>query len=403
VLDRWLLASAADLARFVRAEMAAYRLYTVVPRLMTFIGELTNVYVRFNRGRLKGRDGGAGGDGDGGDDGGDAAAASTADRLAALSTLHTALCSLAVAMAPFTPFLCETMWRNLRRALPPDATPASVHWAPFPDPPPDSPADADVRAGVSVVVRAIELARTVRERSGRPLRQPLARLTLVTPDPATLALLTPDLRRYILAEANVRELEASTDVKAWCATRLVPDWPALGKRLGRALPAVKRALADADGDLVASIERGEAVTVGGVELEAGAIKVQRSFAPTPPPDKARLDGDGDGDLFVALDLTVDADLAAAGTARDVATRVQKARKTAGLVAGEPVRVWLGGVGGGALPAALADALAAQADWVAASLGAPPRGLADLPAGADEMLRETHAVGGAEFELVLTRV
>lgn len=35
-------------------------------------------------------------------------------------------------MAPFTPFFCETMYQNLRRALPEDA-PQSVHWCDFPE------------------------------------------------------------------------------------------------------------------------------------------------------------------------------------------------------------------------------------------------------------------------------
>ena len=34
--------------------LAAYRLYTVVPRLVKFVDELTNWYVRMNRRRLKG-------------------------------------------------------------------------------------------------------------------------------------------------------------------------------------------------------------------------------------------------------------------------------------------------------------------------------------------------------------
>ena len=136
VLDRWLLASSRELARFVRAEMGAYRLYTVVPRLTRFIADLTNVYVRYNRSRLKGKE--DGGSGAAGDDDDDDAAAATAtataaapssssssspslsderDRMAALSTLHSVLTELCVIMSPFTPFLCELMWRNLRRAL----------------------------------------------------------------------------------------------------------------------------------------------------------------------------------------------------------------------------------------------------------------------------------------------
>ena len=57
VLDRWITAATRTLTAFVRTEMGAYRLYTVVPRLVGFIEALTNVYVRYNRKRLKGRAG----------------------------------------------------------------------------------------------------------------------------------------------------------------------------------------------------------------------------------------------------------------------------------------------------------------------------------------------------------
>lgn len=371
--------------------MGAYRLYTVVPRLTRFINDLTNVYVRYNRVRMKGKAAGDGGE--------RAARAASADRVAALSTLHATLTTLAVVMAPFTPFLCEVMWRNLRKALPEEATPRSVHWASFPDPPPDRAGDDAVRAGVSVMQAAIELARTTRERAGKPLRQPLSTLTLISADPALLAALTPDLEQYVREEANVVAVVKSGDVAAWCETRLAPDWPTLGARLGKALPAVKKGLAAADAALIAAIEAGEAVTVGGARLEAGDVRVVRAFKPTPAPDPARLDGGGDGSLFVALDLTVDDALAAAGLARDVVTRVQKARKTAGLVAGDPVDVWLGGADAGS---AIGDALAAQGERVAAALGGAPRAVSALPAGTPELLREAHVLPAGEFVVVLTR-
>lgn len=38
----------------VRTQMEAYRLYAVVPYLVGFIEQLTNIYVRYNRKRLKG-------------------------------------------------------------------------------------------------------------------------------------------------------------------------------------------------------------------------------------------------------------------------------------------------------------------------------------------------------------
>jgi isoleucyl-tRNA synthetase len=57
VMDRWILARCQSLIRLVREEMAAYRLYTVIPRLLNLVDELTNWYIRFNRKRLKGEDG----------------------------------------------------------------------------------------------------------------------------------------------------------------------------------------------------------------------------------------------------------------------------------------------------------------------------------------------------------
>jgi isoleucyl-tRNA synthetase len=49
VMDLWILSSFQSLIKFVHQEMAAYRLYTVVPRLLLFIESLTNWYVRMNR------------------------------------------------------------------------------------------------------------------------------------------------------------------------------------------------------------------------------------------------------------------------------------------------------------------------------------------------------------------
>lgn len=107
VLDRWIRAATRSLAAYVHAEMGAYRLYTVVPYLVRFIDDLTNVYVRLNRRRLKGRGG-------------------TRDAGQALAVLFDVLLDVCSIMSPFTPFFTEAMYGNLRRALGPDA-PVSIH------------------------------------------------------------------------------------------------------------------------------------------------------------------------------------------------------------------------------------------------------------------------------------
>lgn len=53
-MDQWILAATENLQYLVRIEMEKYRLYTVVPKLLHFLENLTNWYVRLNRLRFKG-------------------------------------------------------------------------------------------------------------------------------------------------------------------------------------------------------------------------------------------------------------------------------------------------------------------------------------------------------------
>ena len=91
--------------------MEGYRLYTVVPYLVQFSDNLTNIYVRYNRRRLKGGKG---------DD----------DARMALAVLYDVIMTLNRTMAPFTPFFTEHMYQNLRTCDP--EAPESIHWMEVP-------------------------------------------------------------------------------------------------------------------------------------------------------------------------------------------------------------------------------------------------------------------------------
>uniref|UniRef100_A0A8B9HXZ5 isoleucine--tRNA ligase n=1 Tax=Astyanax mexicanus TaxID=7994 RepID=A0A8B9HXZ5_ASTMX len=57
IMDKWIQSFTQSLIQFFKEEMDAYRLYTVVPKLVKFVDMLTNWYVRTNRRRLKGESG----------------------------------------------------------------------------------------------------------------------------------------------------------------------------------------------------------------------------------------------------------------------------------------------------------------------------------------------------------
>ena len=95
-------------------QMEAYRLYTVVPRLVDMIEQLTNWYIRMNKDRFSGGSG---------DD----------DRKLSLCTLYEVLLIMCRMMAPLTPFFVESQYSNLKRALSADEQLGSVHFDMIPE------------------------------------------------------------------------------------------------------------------------------------------------------------------------------------------------------------------------------------------------------------------------------
>lgn len=224
VMDRWILACCQSLIKFVRQEMAAYRLYTVIPRLLGLIEELTNWYIRFNRKRLKG-DGGL------------------QDCTLALNTLFEVLYTLCRTMAPFTPFLTEKMYQSLKEFLgAKDALETqSVHYISFPEVR-DEYFDPDVERRVSRMQTVIELARVLRERKNIGLKTPLKELVVIQSDKEYRDDVA-SLESYILEELNIRQLTITDDEdKYGICYRAEADFRVLGQKLKKDMPKVKNGL-----------------------------------------------------------------------------------------------------------------------------------------------------------------
>ena len=171
VMDRWILSFSQSLLLFVKREMAAYRLYTVLPQLMKFIDNLTNWYVRTNRKRLKGEGN------------------STRDCRSALDTLFSVLFTMVKVFAPFTPFLTEHMYQNLKNlvdwskddSVKSEKDRASVHYLMIPKPREDL-INEDIERSVARMQRVIELGRVLRDRKTMPVKYPLPELVLIHKD-----------------------------------------------------------------------------------------------------------------------------------------------------------------------------------------------------------------------------
>ena len=155
LMDKWICSFTQSLVKFVKQEMKGYRLYTVVPRLVKFVDNLTNWYVRMNRKRLKGTGG-------------------NVDCRQALDTLYGVLLEMVLIMSPFTPFLCELMYQNLKKLLVASSplNAESVHHVMIPDVK-EEMIDEVVERRISNMQDVIETGRVIRDRVTLPLKYPL--------------------------------------------------------------------------------------------------------------------------------------------------------------------------------------------------------------------------------------
>ncbi|KJR88002.1 uncharacterized protein SPSK_07338 [Sporothrix schenckii 1099-18] len=305
-----------------------YRLYTVVPRLLQVIDNLTNWYIRFNRKRLKG-----------------AAGLGVGDTTAALNTLFQVLFTVVRSMAPFTPFITEHIYGLLKPYISDfdegRENTASVHFLPFPAVQ-EALLDTVVERQMSAMQRVIRLARTARERLGISLKSPLRSLVVI--GDAQFLADVDRLRSYVAEELNVRDIVLTDDEEEYgIHLKAKVDWPTLGKRLKKDVQVVRKALPGLTQEALRTYQREKHIVVQGIHLAENDLSIvwempvekQNASSPT---DGPTWEPSFDEDVVVLLDGTSYPDLLEDGLARDILTRFQKLRKKAGLVPLDDVRM-----------------------------------------------------------------
>ncbi|KAG7666237.1 ILS1 [[Candida] subhashii] len=329
VMDRWLLASIQSLIKFIHEEMNGYRLYTVVPRLLHFVDDLTNWYIRFNRRRIKGYSS---------DD--------VEDTRKGLNTLAEALLTLSRAMAPFTPYLADGVYQRIKDYFPQADLEAivinpnhkdlrSVHFLSYPQVR-EELFDEKIEVAVSRMQKVIDLGRNIREKKMISLKTPLKELVILHSDPDYLRDVE-SLKDYISDELNVRNIVITSDeAKYGVEYSCVADWPVLGKKLKKDAKRVKAALPQVSSAEVQKFAESGKITVDGIELVTEDLQVQRGL----PESKAAQGHESRSfqDVLIILDVNMHPELEREGLARELINRIQRLRKKAGLNTTDDVQV-----------------------------------------------------------------
>jgi isoleucyl-tRNA synthetase len=166
------------------------------------------------------------------------------------------------------------------------------------------------------------LGLSARSRVGVKVRQPLRAAEVVLADPSRAAGIG-ELAGLLRDELNVREVHFSAEAARFVDFRVKPNYPALGKRLGKDMKACAAALSAAD---PAAVRAG--ILSGGflVPLPGGEVVLTEVQVVVEVQARPHFEAAGSAAAVVALHADLDEDLREEGLARELVNRIQGARK-----------------------------------------------------------------------------
>lgn len=310
LIDRWIVSLMNKLIHDVEAGMDDYDLSRAVEPFVGFVDQLTNWYIRRSRRRFWAEE-------------------ETQDRNDAFATLYYVLKNLVKIAAPFTPFITDAIYRNLRQ----EGEPVSVHLADFPTYHKEW-RHWDVEEGMESLQAVVSLGHALRKEHKLKVRQPLPKAEIACSSPEHLKFLESQ-QHLIAEELNVKEVVFHASDKDFVVLKAKPNFRILGKKVGKKMPAVQKRIEILTNEELGKLFKGLDITVAvdgePVELTSEDVQVERLV-------KEGLIADTIGEVTIALDTTLNETLLLEGLAREIVNKVNTIRRESKFEVSDRVKI-----------------------------------------------------------------
>ena len=304
-IDRWILSRLHTLIDAYHADMDDFDVTTACRRIEVFVNDhLSNWYVRLNRRRFwKGE--------------------LSDDKRAAYATLHECLVVVSQMISPVAPFFSDWLYRSLTSFS--KLHPESVHLTDLPIATHELLDEALLRR-MDYAQHISSLILSIRKKEKLRVRLPLRRILLPVLD-EKFQEDVDQVKELILSEVNVKEIEFITDTAGMVSKKAKANFKSLGKRLGKNMKVAADIIQSLDQDAIAKFEKGGALTI---TVEGEEYALEREYVEVISEDIPGWQVASEDGITVALDVTLDDELLAEGTARELVNRIQNLRKNSGL-------------------------------------------------------------------------
>jgi isoleucyl-tRNA synthetase len=258
------------------------------------------------------------------------------DKTAAYQTLYECLVNLAKIASPVAPFISEWIYRNLNTVT--GFEEESVHLAFYPAVE-ETAIDRELEYRMDMARTISSIVLRIRNQINVNVRQPLSKL-IVPANSEEQRKAIDSVKDIILDEVNVKQIIYVDDDSGIVQKSAKPNYPVLGRKLGKRMKAVASAVQELDTEQISEFESngsiqldlpdGDPVTLGVEDLTIARHGLEGWSVET------------ESGVTVALDTELDEDLIREGLAREIVNRIQNMRKEANYELTDRIDIFLEG-------------------------------------------------------------
>lgn len=311
VMDKWIMSKLNTLVKEVDSMLDSYQITQAALAIEDFTDELSNWYVRRNRGRYWTQE-------------------LTDDKIGAYVTLYRVLTTVIKVAAPFVPFITENIYQNLVVGLDKNAE-ESIHLCKWPEVD-EKAIDKELEKEMDLAYTIVKLGRSARNGANIKNRQPLSKM-LVSTD---------SLPRYyddiITDELNIKEVEFGADLSTHVNFEIKPNLPVLGKAYGKLIPAIRKEIAARNQmELAQTIQNGGVVVIN---IDGNEIELNKENLLVTMQGLEGYAFAGEGSIGVVLDTNITDELREEGHVREMISKIQNMRKDKGFEVADKIKLYV---------------------------------------------------------------
>ncbi|SOV81271.1 isoleucine--tRNA ligase, putative [Plasmodium sp. gorilla clade G3] len=334
IMDQWIFSSLQSVINSVHTEMKAYKLYNVLPKLLNFIENLTNWYIRLNRDRMRGMLG-------------------KENTHQSLNVLGKTLYLFTIIMAPFTPFISEYIFQFLKniKYINKEKTQhnennktlnltneyinenniyKSVHFIMLPQIDDKYNIKYEFIELIEHMKDVILLGRNLREKRKTPNKKPLKLLTILHKNESFFNNFDY-ISNYIKEELNVLNIEYSNDITCLNFSA-IPNFKKLGVKLGANIKNIQNKIKNMNAEDIKLFQRNKQIIIDNILLESDDIIIQMNHNI----QNDNTEAISNNYITILMDFTADQQLENMASAREICNHIQKIRKNLSLNQNSPV-------------------------------------------------------------------